>query len=260
MQPSDTTSFLHHTTLLDYESIVIQHLIHQRGWKNLSSASEKIAAAYHFVKDEILFGFSPSFQGPASKVLKQGVGSNLDKTILVMALLRALDIPCRLQADMVDKVVHRGLLDWLSYKLCPSELYHNAVQLLYNNRWLTVEGYGIDGAYLSELQAQFPDYSGSFYGYGIAVLNFRNPDTRWDEGETSIQGKAVVRELGPYNDPDAFYAAHPEAQQRTQSLCYKKLIRLRLNKRIAALRGNRTPLASGFVEPRLQELSDLKRS
>lgn len=260
MQPRDTASYLQPTTLLDFDGIVVQHLLHQRGWRNLPSLSDQIAAAYHFVKDEILYGFSPDFQAPASKVLKQGMGSNLDKTILLMALLRALDIPCRLQADMVDKVVHRGLLGPLAYKLCPSELYHNAIELFYNNRWITAEGYTVDHAYLSELQAQFPDYSGSFYGYGIAVLNFRNPDTRWDEGETSIQGKAVVRPLGLYNDPDAFHAAYPEAQTRTQSLRYKKLVRPRLNKRIAALRGNRTPLASGFVEPRFQELSDLKRS
>lgn len=254
MEALNSEAYLQRTTLLDFDSLAVQRLIGQRGWRDLPSTSDRIAAAYHFVKDEILYGYTPNFQIPASKVLKQGIGSSLAKTTLLLALLRALEIPCRLQADMVDKVVHRGLLGPLAFKLCPSDLFHTAVQLLYNNRWITVEGYVIDQAYVSQLQAMFPDYSGSFYGYGIAVLNFRNPDTRWEERPTSIQAKAVVNELGLFNDSDSFFKAYPEAQQRTRSFFYTKLFMPRLNKRIAAIRGT-----GDSVESRIRNVSALKR-
>lgn len=254
MQKSATTLYLQCTPLLDFDTLAIQHLIHQRAWRNLPSVSDQIAGVYHFVKDEILYASRPDAQLPASTVLKQGSAGNLGKTILLMALLRSLAIPCSLQADMVDKVVHRGLLGPLAFNLSPATLYHNEVQLLYNNRWLSVEGYTVDHSYLSKLQAMFPNYSGSFYGYGIAVLNFRNPQTKWEEASTSIQGKAVVRQLGMFNDPDAFYEAYSQALMRTQSLFYRKLLMPSLNKRIAALRGT-----GGCLEQRLKRVSDLKR-
>lgn len=225
-----------HTPLLDYESQPLQDLIQQRHWNDLPSVYDQIAAVHAFVKDEILYGFPSEFQRPASKVLQQGIGSNLDKTILLMALFRALGIPCRMHASIIDKVIHRGLLGWLSFKLCPSGLFHGAVELLYQNKSIELEGYSVDQAYLSKLQAMFPDYCGSFYGYGIAVLNFRNPPTRWEGFSTSIQDKAVIEELGPFDDPDSFFTAYPEAQKRTQNTSYKKLIRPRLNKAIAGIR------------------------
>lgn len=260
MQTIHSAHYLQPTALLDFDNIAIRHLLHQRGWANLESVYDRVEAVYQYVKDEVLYGYCPDFQIPASKVLKQGMGSNLDKTILLMALLRALGIPCRVQADVIDKVIHRGLLGWLAYKLCPPDIYHTAIQMFYNGRWLTIEGYAVDRFYLGELQAMFPDYSGSFYGYGIAVLNFRNPPTRWEGGQTSIQVKAFVCELGLFDDPDTLFQAHPEIHKRSRTRLYQRVLRPRLNKRIAALRGNRTPLASGFVEPRFQELSDLKRS
>jgi len=228
MQKSATTLYLQCTPLLDFDTLAIQHLIHQRAWRNLPSVSDQIAGVYHFVKDEILYASCPDAQLPASTVLKQGSAGNLGKTILLMALLRSLAIPCSLQADMVDKVVHRGLLGPLAFNLSPATLYHNEVQLLYNNRWLSVEGY--------------------------TVLNFRNPQTKWEEASTSIQGKAIVRQLGMFNDPDAFYEAYPQALMRTQSLFYRKLLMPSLNKRIAALRGT-----GGCLEQRLKRVSDLKR-
>ncbi len=87
MQKSDTTGYLQCTPLLDFDTLAIQHLIHQRGWRNLPSVSDQIAGVYHFVKDEILYASCPDSQVPASTVLNQGSAGNLGKTMLLMALL-----------------------------------------------------------------------------------------------------------------------------------------------------------------------------
>lgn len=259
MQTIHSAHYLQPTALLDFDNIAIRHLLHQRGWANLESVYDRVEAVYQYVKDEVLYGYCPDFQIPASKVLKQGMGSNLDKTILLMALLRALGIPCRVQADLIDKVIHRGLLGWLAYKLCPPDIYHTAIQMFYNGRWLTIEGYAVDRFYLGELQAMFPDYSGSFYGYGIAVLNFRNPPTRWEGGQTSIQAKAFVCELGLFDDPDTLFQAHPEIHKRSRTRLYQRVLRPRLNKHIAGIRGKHMPYMQKSFEQGFIEESALKR-
>jgi len=228
--------YLRPTPLLDYESPVVQTLIHERGWDSISSKSAQIDAVYSFVRDEILFGYSENFVISGSQVLALGYGNCLTKTTLLMTLLRAIGVHCRMKASMVDKVLHRGLLGSFAYRLSPDALYHAWVNIFYNNKWIEIGGHIIDRPYLQKLQAKYPDYMGSFYGYGIAVLNFRNPPIRWEEGDTFIQSKARTGTLGIYNDPDSFFRAYPEAKERTQALRYQKILRPALNKSIARLR------------------------
>ena len=50
----DGSKYFHSTHILDYNHPRIQNLLSKRGWLNLNKY-EKIAVAYNFVKDEILF-------------------------------------------------------------------------------------------------------------------------------------------------------------------------------------------------------------
>lgn len=236
MESLEENQYLRPTPLLDYESPILQTLVQQKGWKNLSSISAQIDAVYTFVRDAIPFGYSKAFAISGSEVLKLGLGNCLTKTILLMTLLRAVGVPCRMKAGMVDKVLHRGLLGSLAYRLSPDTLFHGWVNIFYNDRWIEIGGHIVDRPYLLKLLAKYPDYMGSFYGYGIAVLNFRNPPIHWEEGDTFIQSKARAGTLGTYDDPDAFFQAYPEAQERTRSLRYQKILRPTLNKSIVKLR------------------------
>lgn len=236
MESEAVYQYLRPTALLDHEHPAIRALVQQKGWHSLGSRSAQIDAVYTFVRDEILYGYSRSFSISGSHVLTTGYGNCLTKTTLLMTLLRAIGVPCRMKASMVDKVLHRGLLGPLAYRLSPDALYHGWVNMLYNGKWIEIGGHIVDRPYLQKLQAKYPDYMGSFYGYGIAVLNFRNPPIRWEEGDTFIQSKARAGTLGTYDDPDSFFAEYPEAQQRTQSIRYQKILRPALNKSIASLR------------------------
>lgn len=236
MESEEVRQYLQKTPLLNYDSPEVEALVQQKGWLQCNSPSTLIDAVYTFVRDEILFGYAESFAISGSQVLKLGIGNCLTKTILLMTLLRAVGVPCYMKASMVDKVLHRGLLGPLTYRLTPEFLYHAWVHMYYNNKWLEIGGHIIDQPYLQKLQSKHPDYMGSFYGYGIAVLNFRNPPIRWEEGDTFIQSKARAGTLGTYNDPDSFFQAYPEAVKRTNTFRYQKILRPALNKGIAKVR------------------------
>lgn len=88
----EKTGLLKKTKLLDYDDCLIQSLIYERGWRDLPEY-DVIGAVYHFVKDEILFGYNRCDTLTASEVLSDGIGQCNTKSTLLMALLRALGIP-----------------------------------------------------------------------------------------------------------------------------------------------------------------------
>lgn len=236
MESSDLSQYLQPTPLLDYQASPIQTLVAAKGWESLSTKTAQIEAVYTYVRDEIAYGYTTRFQISATQVLASKQGNCITKTTLLMALLRSIGIPCRLKAGLVEKVIHRGLLHGMSYALSPAELYHTWLEVRYNNRWVEIGGHIVDRPYLQKLQAKFPDFMGSFYGYGIAVLHFRNPPIQWEENDTFVQHKAIKDMLGTYSDPDGFFKAYPKAEKYTSSIRYKTILRSTLNSAITTLR------------------------
>jgi len=231
-------TYLEPSHLLDYTHPDIEKLITSKGWNTLKAKTDLIGNVYSFVRDEIAYGYTSSFSIPASQILHKGYGNCITKSTLLMALLRAVGIPCRFHAMTISKVIFRGLLPGLSYKIASKPLYHAWVEVQYNKKWLAMAGHIVDRPYIAKLQTKFPDYMGSFYGYGIAVLNFRNPDNRWSETNTYVQNQATEEELGVFDTPDAFFSQYPAADDYTQTFRYKTIIRGRLNRSIMAVRNS----------------------
>lgn len=228
-----------HTQLLDYETSAIQQLIQERGWRAIQNVSIQIGTIYTFVRDEIKFGHPPHPDQKASEVLALKMGNSITKATLLMALLRAVGIECRIHASSIDRYIYRGLLKGLSYSLCPRTCFHSWVEVNFKGKWISLEGLVIDKPYLSRLQQRFSDYMGSFHGYGIAVLHFRNPPINWEETDTSIRDKAIKKDIGIYANVDALFASHPEILTCSNSFTYKNFVRNRLNKSIQRIRQGR---------------------
>ena len=232
-------SLVEQTALLDYGNPAIQRLVEQEGWHAQKNISKQIGAIYTFVRDEIEFGHPPHYNQKASEVLALKKGNSISKATLLMALFRAVGIQCRLHASSIDRHIYRGLLKGFYYSLCPRACFHCLVEVHFKGTWIGLEGLVIDKPYLTTLQQKFSDYMGSFHGYGIAVLHFRNPPINWEEAETTIRDKAIKKDLGIYADPDTMFSSHPEIVQWTTSFCYSYIIKPRLNKAILHIRQGR---------------------
>ncbi len=231
--------YLESSRLLNYTHPSITSLMADKGWYSIKDERVVIDTIYSFVRDEIEYAHTRSYALSASEVLALGCGNCLTKTTLLMALLRAVGIPCRFHAMTINKVIFRGLLRGFSYALAKNQPFHAWVEIQYKNTWLELEGHIVDQSYLQKLQQKFPDYMGSFYGYGIAVLNFKNPENKWRESHTYVQNKAIEEDKGTFDTPDAFFSKFPEAETYTQTFRYKAIIRGRLNSSIRATRSGK---------------------
>lgn len=235
------------TPLLDYGHPSLQRLIDEQGWKTLTE-KEKILAVYDHVRDAMVFGFNAADDIPASRVLRDGYGQCNTKGILFMALLRALEIPCRVHGFTVDKRIQKGVIRGLFYRLSPGEILHSWVEVYHHGRWYNLEGFILDVPYLAGLQAMFPEITGTFRGYGVATDDFKNPRIYWDGNDTCIQKEGIIRDLGVYESPDELFTKHRQRLGRVKNSLYKYLVRHLMNRRVAKIRGRLRPGMESRVE------------
>ena len=205
----ENADFLSETKLLNYDDCLIQSLISEKGWRKLSEY-DAIGAVYHFVKDEILFGYNKRDTLTASEVLSDGIGQCNTKSTLLMALLRALRIPCRLHGFTVSKDFQKGATSGIVSLLAPPEIVHTWVEVLFQNRWIVLEGVIIDDEFLQSIKQMYPEANGFFRRYAIAVDDFPNLAVSWNGNDTFIQSKAIVRDYGIFPDPDSFFCEHSQ--------------------------------------------------
>lgn len=229
-------AYLAETKLLDYRNPALARLAASRGWLGLDSY-HKIGAAYHFVKDEIAFGYNESDDIPASRVLADGYGQCNTKTTLLMALLRSLGVPCRTHAFFVDKKVQQGIVPELFYRLGPPKLLHSYTEVRSEGRWLSLEGCILDKDYLSAVQAKWSACEGGVCGWAVAVPDVRNPPVEWQGEDTFIQVDSIVEDLGVFPSPDELYRKHGVNLRPVLRFVYKHIVRTLMNRRVSRIRG-----------------------
>lgn len=230
----DTTQWLGETRLLDFSSPALAALIRDKGWLRHDDEA-RIRAAYEFVRDAIAFGYNTTDDLPASGVLADGYGQCNTKGTLLMALLRALGVPCRLHGFTIDKRMQRGAVTGVFYLLAPREILHSWIEVQLSGRWINLEGFILDRPYLGALQQRF-DCAGGFCGYGVATDNFRAPPVDWTGGDTYIQHKGIVRDLGVFDDPDTFYGKHGTNLAGWKRRLFENWVRHVMNRNVARIR------------------------
>lgn len=227
--------YLKETKMLNYSDVSIQNLIKDRKWNELDEF-EKIKSVYNYVRDEIVFGYNVDDDIPASKVLQDGYGQCNTKATLFMALLRAVNIPCRIHAFTIDKKLQKGAMTALVYKLAPKNVLHTWVEVLYEDNWYNLEGIILDKKYLNSLQNLFKNCKGEFYGYGIAVEEFENIDTNWNKNNTYIQSKGINNDYGIYNAPDEMLKEHQQKMSGIKKFMYRNIGRHLMNRNVKRIR------------------------
>lgn len=231
----EKTDLLKKTKLLDYDDCLIQSLIYERGWRDLPEY-DAIGAVYHFVKDDILFGYNKRDTLTASEGLSDGIGQCNTKSTLLMALLRASGIPCRLHGFTVSKDFQKGATSGIVSFLAPSEIVHTWVEVLFDGRWIILEGVIIDDGFLFAIKQMYPETKGIFRRYAIAIDDFPNLAVDWTGKNTFIQSKAIVKDFGIFPDPDSFFSKHSQNLGILRTFLYEHIGCKKMTRNINRLR------------------------
>lgn len=231
----DVKSLLRPTRLLDFNDPTVVALIRDRGWSKLPEKN-RIGAVYQFVRDEILFGYNPSDDLPASRVLADRIGQCNTKATLLMALLRGVGVPCRLHGFTIDKALQRGAMTDAAYALAPNRILHSWVEVWFGGRWVNLEGFIVDRPFLAQVQRRFANRDGAFCGFGIATPNLKSPPIEWSGTDTYIQKDGIADDLGVYDAPDEFFARRGVNLGPVRSWIFKSFVRKQMNRNVERIR------------------------
>lgn len=227
--------YLRDTAMLNYHAQTIVDLINNRKWNYLNKF-EKIGEIYDYVQNNILLGYNKYDNLTATQVISDGIGQCNTKATLLMALLRAVGISCRLHGTKVTKVFQRGLMPKIMANLAPSLIVHTWVEVYYNNEWLSLDGVITDKAYISGLQELYPEHKGKFFDYAVAVEDFNNLQINWNGKSTTVQQLAVVEDLGIFDTPDEFYSQYKQTYRGLKKFMYENIGRKIMTRKVTKIR------------------------
>ncbi len=227
--------YLKDSAMLNYRAQEIIDLIDAHKWADLNEF-DKIGAIYDYVQNNILLGYNKYDNLTATQVLKDGYGQCNTKATLLMALLRAVGIPCRLHGSKVTKVFQRRLMPKFMARLAPPLIVHTWSEVYYNGEWLSLEGVITDKAYISGLQKMFPEHVGKFFEYAVAVKDFNNLQIDWNGESTTVQQQAVVEDLGVFDSPDEFYSRYKQEYRGLKKFAYENIGRKIMTNKVAKIR------------------------
>jgi len=164
------------------------------------------------------------------------------KATLLMALLRGVGVPSRLHGFTIHKNLQRGVVPPIVFPIAPESIVHSWVEIEYEGMWVNLEGFILDKAYLTNLQASFAD-TNQLSGYGAGTRNLQSPDVAWTGKSTYIQNTAINRDFGLFDTPDDFYKDHRQDFSPLKGWLYRNILRHWMNARVRKIRGGAKPKA-----------------
>ena len=227
--------FLESTKMLNYKSKRLQALVKNKKWNELDEY-EKINSVYDFVQNEILFSYNQEDTLTAEQVFMDGYGQCNTKATLLMALLRAVGIPCRLHGFEVSKEFQRGVTTALISFFAPKYFIHTWAEVYYNNQWMALEGVITDKKYFNAIKKKYKYETGEFKRFAIATPNFSLLTIDWNGEATYVQSAAIVTDLGIWNNPDEFFLKYSQNFCKLKQFMYVHLGRRIMNHNVKRTR------------------------
>ncbi|EFV15255.1 transglutaminase family protein [Faecalibacillus sp. MSK20_93] len=230
--------YLKETKMLNFNSAKISDLVREKGWLELDEF-HKIKNIYEFVQNDILFGYNSTDILSAVEVLQDGFGQCNTKATLLMALLRSVNIPCRLHAFNVSKDFQKGALPQIIYLLAPKYILHTWVEVFFNDKWIALEGVIIDKDYLYTVQQKYTEYKGIFKKFAIATKDLETVNIAWRGNDVFIQKEAVVDDYGIFSSPDILFSKHTQNMSKIKLYLYSHIGTKMMTKRVFKIRNSK---------------------
>lgn len=230
--------YLKETKMLNFNSAKISDLVREKGWLELDEF-HKIKNIYEFVQNDILFGYNSTDILSAVEVLRDGFGQCNTKATLLMALLRSVNIPCRLHAFNVSKDFQKGALPQIIYLLAPKYILHTWVEVFFNDKWIALEGVIIDKNYLYTVQQKYTEYKGIFKKFAIATKDVETVNIDWTGNDVFIQKEAVVDDYGIFSSPDILFSKHTQNMSKIKLYLYSHIGTKMMTKRVFKIRNSK---------------------
>lgn len=108
----------------------------------LPNQIDKLEAFFHFVRDEIPFGFTPKWDDvSASETLEYQVGYCNTKAALFHVLCKTADIPSRIHSGLIDIYIMKGVFPAFAFPFLPKSGGHSWSEVNIDGLWKPIDSY-----------------------------------------------------------------------------------------------------------------------
>jgi hypothetical protein len=192
---------------------------------------------FYFVRDRIRFGFSKEGDFvKASKVIERGMGQCNNKSVLFLALCKALGIEAKIHFSLIKREIQRGLFRGLVFRLMPKNISHSWVDVLTDGGWIALDAYINDIHYYRAAKETLKKENLDT-GYSVACSGGKSSPEFSKDSKQFVQMAAVTEDHGTFDDPADYYNSknYKNRPGFIKNIIYRIYIRT-VNRRIDGLR------------------------
>lgn len=167
---------------------------------------EKVESIFHYVRDEIRFGFPPKWDEVfASETIHHGLGYCNTKATLFVALCRAAGIPARVHFGLIDIRIMHGIMPSFVFPMMPKVGGHSWTEVQLDGQWKSIDSYINDKTLYDRLVKRLKD-SGQTIGYSVSYKDGKS-SCEFNFGEKGFVHMGAVREdHGVWEDAADYFA------------------------------------------------------
>lgn len=202
--------------------------------RGLAEPEERAVAVFRFVRDEILYGFTPVFDAATpEETLRQGRGHCNPKSMLFVTMLGALGIHARSHFVTIDGRILNGIFPIWG----PSRLSHAYTEVRLGGRWLSVDAYCVDRQLYRAGRRRLAQTEQRL-GFGVHVDGVYGWDGTSSAMAQLAEPSMVLEDGGSFDDPHDFYrgARYQNRMSSVEARLYRWFGVEEGNRRLDALR------------------------
>jgi hypothetical protein len=211
---------------------------------------DKLESIFHFVRDEIEFGFTPKWDAvKASEVLTYGIGYCNPKATLFVALCRAAGISARVHCGMISIDIMRGVFPSIAFPFLPAAGGHTWTEVQIEGQWKPIDSYINDRAFYEAARHRL-SVSGKPLGYSVSFLEGKS-SCEFNFGEKGfVHMGAVIEDHGAWEDLSQYLASDKYVSMNSLQLMFYPMIAKLSNRNIGRIRSSN--LVARAVDPVLE--------
>lgn len=188
----------------DYDSSVVVNKARELT-KHATTIEERLEKLFYYVRDDIAFGFHPETDYlTATEIIHRRVGQCNNKSTLLLALCRAIDIPAKIHFSLIKKEIQQGLFRGMIFRLMPKYISHSWVDVEVNGRLVRLDSYINDAPFYYSAKEQLAKEQLDT-GYSVACSSGESSIDFNIHEEKFVQMDAVTDDHGAYDEPADYY-------------------------------------------------------
>jgi len=203
---------------------------------NNASRLDKLKSFFSFVRDEIQFGFPPTWDTvKASETLQYRIGYCNTKATLLLALCKAADIPARIHTGLIDIEIMRGIFPSFAFPFLPRSGGHSWMEIELEDEWKSIDSYINDKPFYEGALKTLQE-SGKATGFSISLVKGES-SCEFNFGEKGfVHMGAVVEDHGTWEDYSEYMSSDKYSSMNRMQLMAYPFIAAISNRKIDRLR------------------------